>query len=208
MPEHPKGDEKTVAGARAFEAEELQLEVEHHDRSTLRREQEPESFIRSFTAWVLRLDGTDEGLDAPAPERCRIAQIDFEQIGTNAWGMDGTLKTELADAISGDLLEVFEAIYDDEGDPRTELDTSTGGDLLHFEMIEVAPGENAFEVVRYALENILERYGSGYMGAAYYQSNRESIGIARPLKDRGFQQTPSNPHVWFADLGLRRAPLA
>lgn len=192
---------------KGFDADMLMLEVEHHDRSMLRLEPEPESFIRRFTAWVVRSVDPEEELPFPAPDRHRIAKIDFEQIATNAWGADDTLKSVFADAISGDLLALFDAIYDDEGEVRAELNASTGGDLLHLEMIEVASGEDVFEVVRYALENILVRYGNGAMGAAYYQANWESIGVARPLKDRGFVQTKANRHVWFADLGLRREPL-
>ncbi|MFO0601132.1 MAG: hypothetical protein U0228_37835 [Myxococcaceae bacterium] len=192
---------------KSFDADEMLLEVEHRDRSLLRLEPEPESYVRRFTAWVVRSADPEEELPFPAPEDCRIAKVDFEQIATNAWGDGDTLKSIFADAISGDLLALFEAIYDDQGDVREELNSSMDGDLLHIEMIEVEPGENVFEVVRYALENILVRYGNGAMGAAYYQANWESIGVARPLKDRGFIQAKANRHVWFADLGLRREPL-
>lgn len=92
---------------KGFDADMLMLEVEHHDRSMLRLEPEPESFIRRFTAWVVRSVDPEEELPFPAPDRHRIAKIDFEQIATNAWGADDTLKSVFADAISGDLLALF-----------------------------------------------------------------------------------------------------
>ncbi|MBI5543351.1 MAG: hypothetical protein HY901_05645 [Deltaproteobacteria bacterium] len=95
--------------------------------------------------------------------------------------------------------------------PREELDFAfPGGDLLYVELIEVAPtlrSEQVFEVVRYLLENLLVRFGHGCFAAVYYHANWESIGLARPLKDRGFSQAPGKRTIWFADLGRTRAPL-
>jgi len=52
------------------------------------------------------------------------------------------------------------------------------------------------------------RYEHGCSGAVYYQANWESIGVARPLKDRGFKQVRTQKrHVWFVDLTLKRPPL-
>jgi|GEM_PF-5578361 len=198
-----------AAGAKVFgpHQNEYAVVTEHHDLRPLVVGDDPEDFIRNFTAKLYSPGPTHE----EDPERGElVASVRFSLVGFGAWGGDGeSVKFDFADAVSGELLEIAEALFDENGDLREELDASyVGSDVLHVEMIEVEAGYSTFEVVRYLLEHVLMRYGHGCSCAVYYQANWESIGVARPLKDRGFRQIRArNRHVWFVDLGLKRPPL-
>lgn len=69
-------------------------------------------------------------------------------------------------------------------------------------------GEDVHEAVRYLLEHVIGRYGGGCFAAAYCQANWESIGVARPLRDRGFKMSPVNRQVWVAPLSTKRPSLS
>jgi hypothetical protein len=182
--------------------------TEHKETTSLVLSGDPEQLIRSFTS---KLHAYDPETEEEAEQGEVVATVRFSHVAFGAWeGGGSSMKFDFADAVSGELLEIADALFDDEdGLARDELGVSgLGADLLHIEMIEVTPGHDTFEVVRHLLAHILERYGHGCMGAVYNQANWESIGVARPLKERSFRQLRTkNRQVWFVDLGLRQPPL-
>ncbi|MCA3016091.1 MAG: hypothetical protein INH41_27220 [Myxococcaceae bacterium] len=184
-----------------FDADELFVRIEHEGTTALRIDNEPGDFIRRFMASILR-SSADGELDETAE---KVATIEFQVLATSAWGERPSLM-EVFDAESADHLAIFEALYDEDGVLRDELNVIDNGDLIYVELIEVGPCEDAFEVVRHALENIFAQYGRACFGAVYCQANWESIGIARTLKDRGFVPTRERK-IWFLNLGNERAPL-
>lgn len=196
------------AEPKPFDPSGYTVVTEHKEAMGLVLSGDPEDFIRHFTA---TLHPYDPDAEEEPGQRELVATVRFSLIAFGAWeGGGSSLKFDFADAVSGELLEIADALFDDEhGGAREDLDVSgVGADLLHIEMIEVKPGYDTFAVVRYLLAHILERYGHGCMGAAYYQANWESIGVARPLKERGFRQLRAkNRQVWFVDLGLVPPPL-
>jgi hypothetical protein len=173
----------------------------------------PEEFVRSYSGKLYHLSpGREE--DFQPDEKQRIASVEFQVIGLTAY-LNGGFGTAFSclDELSQDLCEVGDALFDAEDDvegerTREELDFALPvGDLLYIELIEVAPtlrSDQVFEIVRYLLENLLVRFAHGCFAAVYYHANWESIGLARPLRDRGFSQVPGNRNIWFADLGKER----
>ncbi|NNC17829.1 hypothetical protein HJC22_19120 [Corallococcus exiguus] len=204
----PSSASTKLADPKRFDPADYTVVTVHKEAKGLVLGGDPEDFIRYFKA---SLHPYDPDAEEEPEQREVVATVRFSHVAFGAWGGNGrSIKFDFADAVSGELLEIADALFDDEhGDTREELDVSgAGADLLHIEMIEVTPGYETFEVVRYLLAHILERYGHGCMGAVYYQADWESIGVARPLKERCFRQLRTkNRQVWFVDLGRVQPPL-
>lgn len=201
----PVGVGQISAHLTSFDPDGFIIVIEHREARGLALSGEPEEYIRRFAASVRRRQ--DEDADVELGEE--VAQLRFSHVAFSEYGGDGAaVKFDFADSVSGELLEVAEAVFDDEGAVREELDNAgVSRDILHIESVEVSPNAETHELVRHAIEHIISRYGHGCGAAVFYQANWESIGVARPLKDRGFVQTPSNRNVWVADLGRVRPPL-
>ncbi len=209
--------------SRKFDPDAYVLVTQMEERASLAVYGEPDEFVQGYVAKLYQMpsDGPDE-LD---PDKAAVvAKVEFQVIGLNAY-VNGGFGTPYAmlDDLSQDLSEVGDALFGrhDLDDPGTEDDgrdmpkeelgfALPGGDLLYLEQIELSKElgpEAVFEFVRYLLENLIVRFGRGCFTAVYYHANWESIGLARPLKDRGFKQMPGKRNIWFADLGLKRDEL-
>lgn len=83
--------------------------------------------------------------------------------------------------MSGDLLETTRILFDADGQLR-DFAGAAGSDLLYFTSLSVEDGHDFFKVAVELLEHVIEQYGGGCFGAAYYRDEmpRLEFGAGAP----------------------------
>jgi hypothetical protein len=159
---------------------------------------------RSVTAFLVPWKAV-EGLDLSEPRESAIASVSWRLVRYSAVQEAGDDVLEFADSVSGDLLETTRILFDEEGELR-DFAGAAGSDLLYFEALTVEDGYDFFRVALELLEHVIEQYGGGCFGAAYYRDQMPRLELERALRDRGFARV-KDERLFFVSLELRRPPL-
>ena len=146
-----------------------------------------------------------EELDLLEPKGSAIASVSWRLVRYSAVQETGDDVLEFADSVSGDLLETTRILFDEEGELR-DFAGAAGSDLLYFTSLSVEDGHDFFRVAVELLEHVIEQYGGGCFGAAYYRDEMPRLELERALRDRGFTRIEDEP-LFFVTLERRRPPL-
>jgi len=134
-----------------------------------------------------------------------IASVSWRLVRYSAVQDAGQDPIPFADSVSGDLLETTRVLFDEDGQLR-DFAGAAGSDLLYVESLSVEDGHDFFRVAVELLEHVIEQYGSGCFGAAYYRDEMPRLELERALLDRGFTRIEDEP-LFFVSLELKRPPL-
>jgi len=134
-----------------------------------------------------------------------IASVSWRLVRYSAVQDAGQDPILFADSVSGDLLETTRILFDEEGELR-DFAGAAGSDLLYFTSLSVEDGYDFFRVAVELLEHVIEQYGGGCFGAAYYRDEMPRLEVERALRDRGFARI-QDERLFFLSLELRRPPL-
>lgn len=120
------GEQGQALPVRPFRPDHSWVTVAHEEERPVRLDGDPYEGLLGFTAVLWRgPDDADDDLageEIPEDKREKLAELHFTRINFGDYFGDAGVKYDFADAISGDLLVVAEALFDDEGMPRDELD--------------------------------------------------------------------------------------
>ncbi len=159
---------------------------------------------RFVTAYLVPWKAVEEG-DLSEPKGSAIASASWRLVRYSAVQDAGDDVLEFADSVSEDLLETTRVLFDEERELR-DFAGAAGSDLLYFESLSVEDGYDFFRVAVELLEHVIEQYGGGCFGAAYYRDQMPRLELERALRDRGFARVEDEP-LFFVSLELRRPPL-
>ncbi len=134
-----------------------------------------------------------------------IASVSWRLVRYSAVQDAGQDPILFADSVSGDLLETTRILFDEEGELR-DFAGAAGSGLLYFTSLSVEDGHDFFRVAVELLEHVIEQYGGGCFGAAYYRDEMPRLELERALRDRGFARIEDEP-LFFVNLELRRPAL-
>lgn len=134
-----------------------------------------------------------------------IASVSWRLVRYSAVQDAGQDLISFADAVSGDLLETTRILFDADGELQ-DFAGAAGSDLLYFTSLSVEAGYDFFRVAVELLEHVIEQYGGGCFGAAYYRDEMPRLELERALRDRGFKRV-SDELLFFVNLELRRPAL-
>lgn len=159
---------------------------------------------RFVTAYLVPWKALEE-LDLLEPKGSAIASVSWRLVRYSAVQDTGDDVLEFADSVSADLLETTRILFDEEGELR-DFAGAAGSDLLYFELLSVEDGYDFFQVAVELLEHVIEQYGGGCFGAAYYRDQMPRLELERALRDRGFTRIEDEP-LFFVNLEYRRPAL-
>ena len=159
---------------------------------------------RYVTAFLVPWKAVEE-TELLDPQGSAIASVSWRLVRYSAVQDGGQDVFLFADAISGDLLETTRILFDDERELR-DFAGAAGSDLLYFTSLSVDDGYDFFRVAVELLEYVIEQYGGGCFGAAYYRDEMPRLELERALRDRGFTRVEEEP-LFFVNLELRRPAL-
>jgi len=163
-----------------------------------------DSAARFEQAYLVPWKAVEEGGLIEA-QRLAIASVSWRLVRYSAVQDAGEDVFPFADAISGDLLDTTRILFDDERELR-DFAGAAGSDLLYFTSLSVDDGYDFFRVAVELLEYVIEQYGGGCFGAAYYRDEMPRLELERALRDRGFTRVEEEP-LFFVNLELRRPAL-
>lgn len=148
-------------------------------------------------AFLVPWEAVEEGdpLDAKGSA---IASVSWRLVRYSAVQDAGDDVMEFADSVGGDLLETPRILFDEEGELR-DFAGAAGSDLLYFESLSVEDGHDFFRVAVELLEHLIEQYGDGCFGAAYYRDQLPRLELERALRDRGFARV-QDERLFFVSL--------
>lgn len=163
-----------------------------------------EGAARSMEAFLVPWKAVEEGglIEAQASA---IASVSWRLVRYSAVQDAGQDLISFADAVSGDLLETTRILFDADGELQ-DFAGAAGSDLLYFTSLSVEAGYDFFRVAVELLEHVIEQYGGGCFGAAYYRDEMPRLELERALRDRGFKRV-SDELLFFVNLELRRPAL-
>jgi hypothetical protein len=159
---------------------------------------------RSAEAFLVPWKAVEEGGLIEA-QGSAIASVSWRLVRYSAVQDAGQDPIVFADSVSGDLLETTRILFDEDGQLR-DFAGAAGSDLLYFKSLSVEVGHDFFRVAVELLEHVIEQYGGGCFGAAYYRDEMPRLELERALRDRGFALVP-NETLFFVSLELRRPGL-
>ncbi len=159
---------------------------------------------RTVEAFLVPWKAVEEGGLIEA-QGSAIASVSWKLVRYSAVQDAGQDPILFADSVSGDLLETTRILFDEDGELR-DFAGAAGSDLLYFTSVSVEDGHDFFRVAVELLEHVIEQYGGGCFGAAYYRDEMPRLELERALLDRGFTRIQDEP-LFFVSLELRRPPL-
>lgn len=159
---------------------------------------------RFVEAFLVPWKAVEEG-NLSEPKGSAIASVSWRLVRYSAVQDAGDDVFLFADSVSGDLLETTRILFDEEGELR-DFAGAAGSDLLYFTSLSVEDGHGFFRLAVELLEHVIEQYGGGCFGAAYYRDEMPRLELERALRDRGFTRIEDEP-LFFVSLELRRPPL-
>ena len=168
----------------------------------LRAESE-DSAARFMVAFLVPWEAVEEG--DHFEREAAIASVSWRLVRYSAVQEAGEDPMVFADSVSGDLLETTRILFDEEGELR-EFAGAAGSDLLYFTSLSVKDGYDFFRVAVELLEHVIEQFGGGCFGAAYYRDEMPRLELERALRDRGFARVEEE-QLFFVSLEMRRPPL-
>ncbi len=163
-----------------------------------------DSAARFVTAFLVPWKAMEEG-DLLDPKGSAIASVSWRLVRYSAVQEAGDDVAVFADSVSGDLLETTRILFEEEGELR-DFAGAAASDLLYFEALTVEDGYDFFRVAVELLEHVIEQYGGGCFGAAYFRDQMPRLELERALRDRGFARV-DNEALFFVNLELKRPPL-
>jgi hypothetical protein len=168
----------------------------------LRAESE-DSAARFMVAFLVPWEAVEDGNQFQRGSA--IASVSWRLVRYSAVQEAGEDPIVFADSVSGDLLETTRILFDEEGELR-DFAGAAGSDLLYFTSLSVEDGYDFFRVAMELLEHVIEQFGGGCFGAAYYRDEMPRLELERALRDRGFARVADEP-LFFVSLEMRRPPL-
>jgi hypothetical protein len=162
-----------------------------------------DSAARFMVAFLVPWEAVKEG--DHFEREAAIASVSWRLVRYSAVQEAGEDPMVFADSVSGDLLETTRILFDEEGELR-DFAGAAGSDLLYFESLSVEDGYDFFRVAMELLEHVIEQFGGGCFGAAYYRDEMPRLELERALRDRGFARVEDEP-LFFVSLEMRRPPL-
>jgi hypothetical protein len=159
---------------------------------------------RFVEAFLVPWKAVEEGGPIEASESS-IASVSWRLVRYSAVQDAGQDPILFADSLSGDLLETTRILFHENGELR-DFAGAAGSDLLYFTSLSVEDGYDFFRVAVELLEHVIEQYGGGCFGAAYYRDQMPRLELERALLDRGFTRVEDEP-LFFVNLELRRPAL-
>lgn len=159
---------------------------------------------RFVTAYLVPWKAVEEG-DLSEPKDSAIASVSWRLVRYSAVQEAGDDVLVFADSVSGDLLEATRILFDESGELR-DFAGAAGSDLLYFTSLSVEDGHDFFRIAVELLEHVIEQYGGGCFGAAYYRDEMPRLELERALRDRGFTRVEDEP-LFFVSLELKRPRL-
>jgi hypothetical protein len=181
------GERVVRTPAEAFDPEDFSVHVQV--QPTTLRPSEPDEFVVKHRAQLLPRDAAVAGtVRFPEDDRA-IAAIEWERVNVGAAvALGGATVEEVFDAHSQLLFEVYESLFDEDGEVRGELGLEGDGeDVLHIRSLTVAPGHDFGEVGAALLEHVLSFHGSGCFAAVYLLDEVQRVDLIRALVERGFE---------------------
>jgi hypothetical protein len=162
-----------------------------------------DSAARFMVAFLVPWEAVEEG--DRFEREAAIASVSWRLVRYSAVQEAGEDPMVFADSVSGDLLETTRILFDEQGELR-DFAGAAGSDLLYFTSLSVKDGYDFFRVAVELLEHVIEQFGGGCFGAAYYRDEMPRLELERALRDRGFTRIADEP-LFFVDLELKRPPL-
>jgi hypothetical protein len=159
---------------------------------------------RVVEAFLVPWEAVEEG-DPSDAKGSAIASVSWRLVRYSAVQDAGDDVMEFADSVSGDLLETTRILFDGEGGLR-DFAGAAGSDLLYFTSLSVEDGYDFFRVAVELLEHVIDQYGGGCFGAAYYRDQMPRLELERALTDRGFARV-QNERLFFVGLEMKRRAL-
>jgi hypothetical protein len=158
---------------------------------------------RVLEAFLVSWDAVEKGDELE--RESAIASVSWRLVRYSTVQDAGQDPLVFADSVSGDLLETTRILFDEDGELR-DFAGAAGSDLLYFTSLSVEEGYDYFRVAVELLEHVIEQYGGGCFGAAYYRDQMPRLELERALRDRGFARVEDEP-LFFVKLELRRPGL-